>query len=767
MSSISFEPLIPASLFAALAALGAVLLAWYVARRPASISRWRWALASGLMICGLALVLVVLLNPTLVREVPPPPGKPVLSVLVDRSLSMATTDSAGGQTRYAAAGKLARALTRELGEQFEVRLMDFAAAVAPLEPDQLPSRTPDGQTTDLSAAIAGSLAQERPQGQAIVLLSDGIHNAGGGSQNVLDAARVAKAMAAPIYTKTFGGEMTGVDLAVELRSPQDLAFVGQKVPVTVRIRHIGLPAGKTNVLLLHDGKEIARRDVELSPSGPADLHFMVSQEKVGVYAYEVRVEPMGMELTAANNSASYLLRVVDEPIRVLLLEGKPYWDSKFLLRTFASDPAVALDSVVRLTDQRLLRRSLSRAEAEAEAEATAPRPAATPTPTTRPRTENWKIINSAAEVLGSVEHLRGYQIVVLGRDSELFLTDSAIANLQNWIAHDGGSLVCYRGSPTAQVSQKLAKLMPVKWTTSSEKRFRVKLTDQGRDLRLSPGTDQPADEALAQLPTLASNLQVNQSKPLAVVLATAVGSVAGTEDAPAVVYQPYGTGKVVVIEGAGMWRWAFLPPKYQDHDQVYAGLWQSLLRWMTSNANLRPGQKMILSPDKICFGTTEQATATLLVRDEVDRKGQTKVELSTVGAKETTTFAPSPLGDDPGAFRLNFGKLPEGRYRAAIAGMPEDDPSGTVLFDVRSFGQEQLDLRARPDLMNRIASDSDGQMLGDNAVKQIAEQFRAHLAKTRPVQVERLAAWDRWWLLLATFGLWMSCWTVRRAGGLV
>ena len=44
------------------------------------------------------------------------------------------------------------------------------------------------------------------------------------------------------------------------------------------------------------------------------------------------------------------VQVVDEPIRVLLIEGKPYWDSKFLMRTLASDPAIALDSVVRLTD---------------------------------------------------------------------------------------------------------------------------------------------------------------------------------------------------------------------------------------------------------------------------------------------------------------------------------------------------------------------------------------------------------------------------------
>ena len=49
-----------------------------------------------------------------------------------------------------------------------------------------------------------------------------------------------------------------------------------------------------------------------------------------------------------------------KPIRVLVLEGKPYWDAKFLLRTLGSDPAVALDSVVKVSDTRYMRRTLSR-----------------------------------------------------------------------------------------------------------------------------------------------------------------------------------------------------------------------------------------------------------------------------------------------------------------------------------------------------------------------------------------------------------------------
>src|SRR4051794_5601176 len=110
MSSLSFEPLIPGSLWMALAVVGLALLGWYALRRPEAIGLARWTLAIVLMTTALATVLAVLLNPTRVTELPPPAGKPLLSVLVDDSGSMCVPDGATngsqGQTRYESAAKL-------------------------------------------------------------------------------------------------------------------------------------------------------------------------------------------------------------------------------------------------------------------------------------------------------------------------------------------------------------------------------------------------------------------------------------------------------------------------------------------------------------------------------------------------------------------------------------------------------------------------------------------------------------------------------------
>ena len=233
-------------------------------------------------------------------------------------------------------------------------------------------------------------------------------------------------------------------------------------------------------------------------------------------------------------------------------------------------------------------------------------------------------------------------------------------------------------------------------------------------------------------------------------------------------YQQYGTGRVVVIEGSGMWRWAFLPPEYKQQEDVYREMWQSMLRWLTSgNDRLTPGQRMTLRSDKVTFLSTESATATMLVRDDPKLRAELpKVELASAGG-ETRSFAATPMGEEIGTYRVSFGQLPEGRYTARIAGAKPDDASSSAIFDVRDLSEEQLDLRARPDLMERISSDSGGAVLHNDPARELADLFHQHLNRTRPVQVEHAPAWDRWWVLAAIFALWGASWTLRRASGLV
>src|SRR5882757_7931567 len=174
MSWPTFEPLIPSSLWLALAVAGAALLGWYALRRPGVMSRGRWWGTVGMMGVALLLVLIVLLNPTWVERVTPPAGKPVLTILVDATASMNTPDGPGGVPRYQGAAATAARAVKALGRKFDVHVKSFSDAVTATDAGALASRPANGMTTDLAGALAAGFEQDLPAGQAVLLLSDGI-----------------------------------------------------------------------------------------------------------------------------------------------------------------------------------------------------------------------------------------------------------------------------------------------------------------------------------------------------------------------------------------------------------------------------------------------------------------------------------------------------------------------------------------------------------------------------------------------------------------
>jgi hypothetical protein len=232
-----------------------------------------------------------------------------------------------------------------------------------------------------------------------------------------------------------------------------------------------------------------------------------------------------------------------------------------------------------------------------------------------------------------------------------------------------------------------------------------------------------------------------------------------------ITYQPVGNGRVVVVEGTGMWRWAFLPPQHQQHDAVYGTLWRSLMRWLVTNVGLLPSQQLALRSDKAMFHTSETASGTLLLRNAGPLRAIPEVELSGGALRAPQHITPLAIGSAPNQFRVPFGKLPEGRYEARVAGVA--DASGKTAFDVRGSLEERLEVAARPDLMKMIAEESGGTVLRDANPQQLLRNFEKYLSASRPPRVVRIPAWDRWWVLVSVCALWCLAWSVRRKAGLV
>ena len=213
------EPYLPFALWIALAVIAAAVWGWYVvsSRLPVA-GKVAWSIY-GLMAATLALPLLVLLNLTWIESVPPPAGKPVVQVLVDGSASMATTD-VDGKSRYQAAIEVVREAQAELSEQFDFRIQTFGQATNPSSMEELDAGDAAENETDIGAAIRSVLKEDVVQGQSILLLSDGVHNAGAVG-DVVESAKQARAMAVPLFAAPLGGDVGVQNVAVSPRSPQE------------------------------------------------------------------------------------------------------------------------------------------------------------------------------------------------------------------------------------------------------------------------------------------------------------------------------------------------------------------------------------------------------------------------------------------------------------------------------------------------------------------------------------------------------------------
>ncbi len=771
----TIEPLLPMGLWWALATLSVAAIALYVLRPDWSIGRRQRVVVTMMMVIGLACPLLVALNPVHVEPLSSPSGKPKLTVLLDGSASMAVKDALqdAAVSRWQRGLELADSVTPDRSDIEVVKQVFFADEALPLpEPDAdriAGNQDSLGQRTDLASALGSVIRNGSPLGHAVLLISDGANNVGS-SQSVLSRAKEANALATPIYTLALGSRVGMKNLSVASRSPRMIAFPDQDLILPIQLGHSGLAGMTTQVQLLDETGVIDQQSVLLSDDPNHQIRFSISGgPQQSIQRYRILATSVAGEATTSDNETTILVQRLDAPIDVLLLEGKPYWDSKFLSRNLTSDPMVRLTSIVQLTPNRYLKR---RVEGASEGgPSTTSSAASSSVLSSNTGASDWRVESQLASPLEDLNRLQDYRMVVLGRDADRFLTPTGIENLRTWIAKSGGCLLCARGAPSNEIAARLAEILPVRWVGDAETRFRTRVTQHGFDSAVFDPFLSDGRDPLGSLPSLSSSAVPESRRGLPQVLIQSIADREG-RSVPVVTRQPYGSGQTIVVEGAGMWRWAFLPPEHADKDEVYWSLWQSLIAWVISSQDFLPGQAVAIRPDRATFLTGDRITASLMVRESSDATSTPDpFELSVLLESEPGTlpqrFQPVAVGLENDFYRVDFGNLDVGLHSARVVRGDDDQVIAETSIEVRDPWFENLEVDARPDLMRGIARESGGDVIPPDEIQTLVDRFEQRLKAGQNVRVRRTTLWDHPLIFLTILGGWMTTWFVRRRFGLV
>ena len=192
-----------------------------------------------------------------------------------------------------------------------------------------------GERTRIGTALK-AVGKTRPG--AVLLLSDGQDN---GEAN---AVAVAHDIGVPVYTVGYGGLAKRNAGIGQVMLPA-VVYSGETVEVQVRVAAAGFADEKARVRLRGETKEI----VLGQSMAEQDVPFRLVFDKPGRQVIEARVDSLMGESNYADNTRSVVVDVKAARVRVAYVTNRPGTDTRMMLRALAGDERIKTESLISIS----------------------------------------------------------------------------------------------------------------------------------------------------------------------------------------------------------------------------------------------------------------------------------------------------------------------------------------------------------------------------------------------------------------------------------
>ncbi len=754
---VSLSPLAPWGLaaLAALVVLGVVLAGLGVRKEPSRARRRAlWALRVGAGLCAL----FFLLEPG-VRDLQVARVRNRVALLVDRSASMGFPGEPGGKSRYQQVADALDALAPELAslrDRFSVETDGFDSELGPIEVSAMRAAPPRGGRTDLLGALrqvkAGEQGGASKRLSGVVLFSDGADNAEL-AQGAVGRARVALAeLGVPVTTVLVGRENLK-DLAVETIKVDDFAFVRNSIGVEVEVRGRGFSGQDLPVVLKREGQVVATKVVRFDRDDQSlPVSFTFTPDQTGRFVYTVTVPVFPDEAVTENNSRSFVLKVIRDRVRVLLVVGRPSWDERFLRGLLRQDANVDLVSFYIL-------RTMSDD---------------TGVPPSRQDRELSLIPFPMEEIFDT--KLDTFDVVVFqnfGYASPDLSISLYERNLERYVFNGGGFAMIggdHAFGEGRATFPTLGLALPVEPSgqSASLDSFKPRLTPDGlRHPVTALGAGPVASEAAwTSLPAV-PGANLTRAKPGATVLLDHPFATVDGKSAPVLALWDYGRGRSLALTVDSSWYWAFPSHATGAPSHQYDRFWGNALRWLVRDPDLTT-LKVTADPPSVEPGKPVGVLVVARLPDyQPAASAEVRVDLFSVALQQVLATQTVTAGSD-GEARIEFPPPEAGAYKllaqARRAGQALGEGEDAVA--VRAVGPELADASVRPELLEDIAKLTGGRALRLPGASLAAVPLldppvvEVGRSKDRPL-------WDRWYYLVVLVGFLGAEWLLRRRFGYV
>lgn len=637
-------------------------------------------------------------------------------------------------------------LLKRLREQHEVRLQQLRGAeVAAVSGESLFGDF--AATTDLTTALRAAAGSGTRRNAVALLITDGRHNSG---DSPIAAARELAAGGSRVVTVSMGAAEEPPDLAIlKLEHPQSVFRRDQVRGVVV----LGdrAPAGAPFVLQIRSGREVlwqhqgqatgtGERRIEFSFSVNELVEQLAGDAPEGITLNAVpldlttSVTPLLNEASTENNEAALRLSAVVQRQRVLLLDGRSRWETRYLRNLFERDEQWELNAVLA-----------------------------------GPGTQHRELLRgtSAGEFPENRDQLFAFDLVILGEFDQSLLTAAEQRWLREFVELRGGGLVLIdgqRGTLSRFAPESLGELIPVSRQASAPvSAVALQLTDRGAaDPMLKLVAEDTENRAFwNRLPPPQGLIPV-QALPGSEVLVEA-DSPGGP--LPVLISRRSGAGQVLYLATDETWRW-----RYKAADQWHQRIWNQLARSVMARSFSVSSEFLAVDSGPITYEQGQAVDVRIRLQDAEGRPavGATADALIWQDSRVAATVSLQPDEHVPGIYRGRVTGLSSGDYEVSVqaSGYSADSLKARSRFTV--IGETAVELRegsANEALLQELATAGQGKFLREEDLQRLPEILSVY-SNGRIVESDSLLWQSYWWFSLMLLLLTIE-WLLRRRAGLM
>ncbi len=648
-------------------------------------------------------------------------------------------------------------LLGQLAERHDVQLLELTGGAArklwqPTSADStLPAALPKpvGGISNLATGLKNAASgQEKSQGGAVILFSDGQHNEG---ESPVEVAKILAGRGVPIFTVGLGPDSRPRDLAVVKIDAPDAVFFEDRVRGQVVLKD-DMPAGQPFTVVIKDGDKPVWEQAFVTDGQNVrrvGFDFPISdlvKERLKQQRTDQQTSGIPLELSVAvsqiegdsqpaNNAGALRLRAVTQKRRILLLDGRSRWESRYLRNLFERDEQWEVNTVIV---------------------------GATAGETGWPRGDRAGAFPDEPSLLAS------YDLILFGEVPRDIFKDDELQMIADFVARRGGAIVFIDG-PRGRFKEfngtPLTALFPVEWKGDGLRDGITRLTITDRATGI--GAFSLAADRAQNVDTW-QNLRpphwLSGATPLAGAETLIEAEVDGKK-VPAVVYRPFGAGKVFYHAFDDSWRW-----RYEVADLHHVRYWNQIANWIAELPFAVRDKFVSLDAGAVTYRPGDSADLRVRLRDG-ENKPVTNATVDAVLFRDGTRVATIRLTPDDnagGLFRGKTSALEPGNYELSVESIaiPSNELKARTEFKVepRETG-ELTQLSLNEDLLRQMSAASGGQYLREEDLGRLPDLL-APMSQGRIVESDTVLWQSYWWFIPIVLLLTIE-WIIRKRVGML